>query len=204
MCFALKGSRLIFVWFWHVLFGKDFGYIHAKPLLLVPFTEYPSSPSLYICRWWAGRRRRLDVFCKACFGFLSCRLDLFYVGKICVYVGESWRLCFFGLKSLYLHMSALEAFWSRFWYVFRLLSTEWETMSCMSLHLIYAQLLWTTCILIYCFRICEPDIYYTLIVFNFESWPSVISDYWPSRHQITRGGLGSWDKISVNYSLNSQ
>jgi len=31
---------------------------------------------------------------------------------------------------------------------------------------------------------------------NFESWPTVISDYWPSRHQTTRGGLWSWQKGS--------
>ena len=33
---------------YYVLFWKTSGIIHVTPLLLVPFTEYPSSPSLCI------------------------------------------------------------------------------------------------------------------------------------------------------------
>ena len=39
---------MVLIKIYYVLFEKISGIIHIKPLLLVPFTEYPSSPSLCI------------------------------------------------------------------------------------------------------------------------------------------------------------
>ena len=78
-----------------------------------------------------------------------------------------------------------------------LFRTDCKAISCMSFHLIYARLLWTTCILIYSFCICEPHIRIILwLCVIFVSWPSVITGYWPSRRHPTRGGLGSWQDLT--------
>ena len=94
---------------------KDFGYIHAKPLLFVPFTEYPSSPSLYICRWWAGRRRRLECVFESLFWTHDYAGFVLYSRRQCYffYVGESWKSCFLACIHCILYMTAREAFWSR-------------------------------------------------------------------------------------------
>ena len=39
---------------------------------------------------------------------------------------------------------------------------------------------------------------------NLESWPSVITNYWPSWHHSTRGGMGSWQigiRAQGSYSM---
>ena len=62
-------------------FGRTSAIIHANPLLFIPFTECPGSPSLYICRWWARRRWRLDVIRELV-------LDFCHAGLACNYVGS--------------------------------------------------------------------------------------------------------------------
>ena len=115
----------------------------CKPLLLVPFTEYPSSPSLYICRWWAGRRRRLDCF-ESLFWIRA------YVDFIFVFMSANLENHASWLVLTVFCISQLEKPFDQD--VTHILFCCTQVVRWMTLHLIYAQLLWTTCI----FRLLLP------------------------------------------------
>ena len=71
-----------YIKFWHVLFWKDFGYYSCKPFIIyIIHWVSKLTLSIYICRWWARRRWRLDVIRELV-------LDFCYVGLTCNYVGS--------------------------------------------------------------------------------------------------------------------
>ena len=114
---------------------------------------------------------------------------------------NSWKLCFLACTHCILYMSAREAFWSRCntYFAWLYSSCKDECHYIGSMHCSYGPLVFW-----FIASAFESPVYYTLILLNFESWPSVIPDYWPSRHQTTRGSLGSWQcpwMIAVDYYL---
>ena len=136
---------------------------HAKPFFLLSFTEYPSSPSLYICRWWTRRHWGLDVM-PMYFGRIA---DMFWISVLYCLQDYASRLMFL----LFWHMSAWEAFWSRcILYLISLLYLSCKTCKdawCTLFHWTYARLSWTIQFYIYfAFALVSP-IFHTLIVCDF-------------------------------------
>ena len=71
---------MVLIKIYYVLFEKISGIIHLTPLLLIPFIEYPSSPSLCM---YVGNKQEVG-YAEMC--ILQGVLDACYVGN--VYVGN--------------------------------------------------------------------------------------------------------------------